>query len=151
MADDASSTNTASAPLSCTDINIEPPVGRGIDLEIVGLLGTTNGRECCMHECCGRSLKENDLLRIVRCVVTINNTTEEAIKFVKVTAEGDGCTVGFLPRCWFNLPKVQENINEFCIVRELYDESTNQCKRKKSKNNKGMAGVILLSTIPIGE
>jgi hypothetical protein len=84
-------------------------------------------------------------------VVTINNETEEAIKFVKVTAEGDGCTVGFLPRCWFNLPKVQDNIHKFCIIRELYAESPNQCERRKSKNNKGMAGVILRSTIPIGE
>jgi hypothetical protein len=63
MVDDAStSSNTASAPLSCTDINIQPPVGRGIDLEVVGLLGTSNGRQCCLHECCSRSLKENDLL-----------------------------------------------------------------------------------------
>ena len=76
---------------------------------------------------------------------------EEAVNFVRVTAEGDGCTVGFLPRIWLKLPKVQQNLNEFCIVTELYADSENQCKAIKSNRNVGMAGVILLSFIPINE
>jgi hypothetical protein len=118
---------------------------------VVGIHGNTNGRSCCVHDCCGDSLSENELLRLVKCVVTINKKTEEAVKFVRVTADGDGCTIGYLPRVWINLPMVQENINNFCIVREIYDESDNRCKRLKSHRNKGMAGVILLSSIPITE
>ena len=139
-----------SPSLSCQDINIPPPQG-GIDLKVVGLSDFTNGRSCCMHDCCGASLSENELLRLVKCVVTINKKTEEAVKFVRVTADGDGCTVGFLPRVWKNLPTDQQNSNSFCIVSELYDYSDNRCKRLKSHGNAGMVGVILLSSIPITE
>jgi hypothetical protein len=137
-------------PLSCEDVNIPPPQG-GNDLEVVGINGISNGRSCCIHDCCGASLSENELLRLVKCVVTINNQTEEAVKFVRVTADGDGCTVGYLPRVWKNLPIVKENINNFCIVRELFEHSENRCKRLKSHRNVGMAGVVLLSTMPITE
>jgi hypothetical protein len=136
--------------LNCVDLNIQPPEGV-IDLEVVGINGISNGRSCCQHDCCGASLSENELLRLVKCVVTINKKTEEAVKFVRVTADGDGCTIGFLPRVWLNHPKVAQNINNFCIVCELYDYSENKCKRLKSHRNAGMAGVILLSSIPIGE
>jgi hypothetical protein len=139
-----------SPSLNCTDVNIPPPEGV-IDLEVVGINGISNGRSCCQHDCCGSSLSENELLRLVKCVVTINKKTEEAVKFVRVTADGDGCTIGFLPRVWLKHPKVAQNINNFCIVRELYDHSDNKSKRLKSHRNSGMAGVILLSSIPIGE
>jgi hypothetical protein len=139
-----------SPSLSCEDINIPAPQG-GIDLEVVGICGNTKGRSCCMHDCCGDSLSVNELLRLVKCVVTINKEMKEAVKRVRVTADGDGCTIGFLPRVWTNLPIVQENIDIFCIVREIYDESDNRCKSLKSYRNKGMAGVILLSSIPITE
>ena len=144
------SSSPTSPPLSCLDINIPEPQG-GIDLEVVGLFGTSNGRSCCQHECCGRSLNVNELLRIVKCVVHVKGKSEDAIKFVRVTAEGDGCTVGFLPRIWMNLPKVIENLNNFCIVSELYSDSENRCKVIKGERNMGMAGVILLSSIPIEE
>ena len=124
MADDSGKTTInevgaeMSPSLSCEDINIPPPQG-GVDLEVVGINGNTNGRSCCMHECCGATLSENELLRLVKCVLTIKNKTEEAVKFVRVTADGDGCTVGFLPRVWIKLPIAAENINNFCIVREI--------------------------------
>jgi hypothetical protein len=70
-----------------------------------------------------------------------HNQTEEAVKFVCVTADGDGGTVGYLPQAWKNLPIVKENINIFCIVRELFEHSENRCKRLKSHRNVGMAGV----------
>ena len=91
----------------------------------------------------------NELLRIVKCVVTIKGKTEDAIKFVRVTGEGDGCIVGYLPRVWMKLPKVLENVNNFCIVSELYSDSENRCKVIKGERSMGMAGVLLLSSIPI--
>jgi hypothetical protein len=84
-------------------------------------------------------------------VVTINKKTDEAVKCVRVTADGDGCTFGIIPRVWMNLPLVQENINNFCIDREIYEESDNRCKRLKSHRNKGKSRVIVLSSLPITE
>jgi hypothetical protein len=139
-----------SPSLSFEDINIPAPQG-GIDLEVVGICSNTNGQSCCVHDCCGDSLSKNELLQLVKCVVTINKKTEEAVKFVHVTADGDRCTIGYLPRVWMNLPIVQKNINNFCIVREIYDESDNRCKRLKSQRNKGMAGFIFLISIPVTE
>ena len=139
-----------SPPLNCTDINIPVPEG-GVDLEIVGLLGKSNGRSCNQHECCGATLLNDQLLRLVKCCVMVRGKEEEAIKFVRVTAEGDGCTIGFLPRVWINLPKVVDNINNFCIVTEIYNDSENRCKRLTSHRIMGMAGVLLLSSIPMNE
>ena len=81
-----------SPPLDCTDVNISVPEG-GVDLEVVGLLGKSNGRSCNQHACCGETLLVDQLLRLVKCVVVVSGKEEEAVKFVRVTAEGDGCTV----------------------------------------------------------
>jgi hypothetical protein len=61
-----------------------------------------------------------------------NKKTEEAVKFVHVTADGDGCTIGFLPRVWLKHPKAAQNINNFCIVHELYDNSETRAKNEKA-------------------
>jgi hypothetical protein len=105
--------------LNCVDLNIQPPEGV-IDLEMVGISGILNGQSFCQHYCCGASLLENELLRLVKCVLTTNKKTEEAVKFVHVTAENDGCAIGYLPRVWLKHPKMAQNINNFCIVCELY-------------------------------
>jgi hypothetical protein len=85
-----------SPSLNCTDVNI-PPTEGVIDLEVVGINGISNGQSCCQHSCCGASLSANELLRLVKCVVTINKKTEEAVKLLRVTADDDGCTIYFLP------------------------------------------------------
>jgi hypothetical protein len=50
----------SSPPLSCEDVNTPPSQG-GNDLEVVGINGISNGRSCCIHDCCGVSLSENEL------------------------------------------------------------------------------------------
>jgi hypothetical protein len=42
------------------------------DLEIVGLRSGTNDRSCCQHEICGAQVLVGDVLRLVKCIVTIN-------------------------------------------------------------------------------
>jgi hypothetical protein len=68
----------------------------------------TNGRSCYMHDCCGDSLCVNVLLQLVICAVTINKKTEEVVKFVHVPVDGDGCTIGYLPKVWMSLPLWQK-------------------------------------------
>ena len=54
------------------------------DGEIVGLNGTSNGRSCESHDCCGKYISPDDLVRFKLTVVDIDGTVEEAIKVVRV-------------------------------------------------------------------
>ena len=114
------------------------------DLEIVGLLSSTNGRSCTVHGCCGDHVGVGDVLRLVECHVTVKGTVEKAVKCVKVVNGIDTCTVAFVPRALMNLPQVQNNLNGFVQVSEVYADSKNWYKKNKSHTNSGMASVELL-------
>ena len=108
-------------------------------LEIVGLESDTNGRSCTVHETCGESVEVGDALRLVECVISHNGVNKIAVKCVKVMDGQDTCTVAFLPRALASLPKVQQHLNKFVQVSELYNDSKNMYKRAKSQANHGMA------------
>ena len=114
------------------------------DLEIVGLNSCTNGRSCSLHPICGKSVVVGDVLRLVECIVTINNNTETAIKCVKVVDGVDTCTVAYVPRVVAKLEHVQDHLNKFVQVVELYGEAENSFKWSKSHRNLGMASCALL-------
>ena len=113
-------------------------------IEIVGLESSTNGRSCTVHETCGESVGVGDVLRLVECVVEHNGMNERAVKCVKVIDGHDTCTVAFVPRVAMNLPKVQQHLNKFVQVSDVYIGSKNTYKRSKSEANYGMAAVELL-------
>ena len=115
-----------------------------VDLEIVGLESSSNGRSCTLHRACGASVEPQDVLRLVRCTVTVNGEPEEAIKAVKVVDSVDTCTVAYVPRVQASLAKVQAHLNKFVQVVELYGRSSNAYKRSKSAGNRGMASVAFL-------
>lgn len=115
-----------------------------MEVELVGLEGSSNGRSCTVHSVCGVSVQVGDVLRLVPCVVTIDHVTEPAVKCVKVVDGMDTCTVAFIPRVQSKLPQVQKHLNQFVQVVELYADSPSPYKRKKSYTNKGMARVSLL-------
>lgn len=115
-----------------------------MDLEIVGLESSTNGRSCSIHTACGTSVKKGDILRLVPCVVTINHEVEPALKCVKVIDAVDTCTVGFVPRVQSQLKRIREHSDQFVQVTELYAESESPYKRTKSYSNHGMASAVLL-------
>ena len=115
-----------------------------MDLEVVGLLSDSNGRSCTLHACCGEHVVVGDTLRLVACVVTVSDKTEEAVKAVKISDGVDGCTVGFIPRVQARLPKVKQHLNKFVQVVELYKDANSPYKRSKSFQNKGMASVAFL-------
>ena len=83
-------------------------------------------------------------MRLVECVIEYNGVNEIAIKCVKVVDGQDTCTVAFIPRVTMSLPKVQQHLNKFVQVSELYSLSKNTYKRSKSEANYGMASVELL-------
>lgn len=114
------------------------------DIEIVGLAHHSNGRSCTLHEVCGRHVMVGDVLRLVKTVVTVNNIPEEGIVCVKVIDGVDSCKVGFVPRMMASLDRVQNHLNKFVVVKELYESSDNSYKRVKSHKNMGMACVALL-------
>lgn len=120
-------------------------------LEIVGLHSNSNGRSCCQHKCCGEHVKIGDVLRLVKCVVTINLQAEEAVKLVKIEDGTNCCTVGFVPRVFSRSPQVQQHINGFVQVIELYKDSENTYKNTLSTKNFGVASVVCLDDIPIPE
>jgi hypothetical protein len=106
--------------------------GKDIDFEIVGLFSSSNGIFCCQHKICGEHLCVGDVLCLVKTVIEIDQRNEEAIKLVKIIDGSDGCTVGFIPRVQSRLPKISRNINNFCVVQELYHSSNSVYKQKKA-------------------
>jgi hypothetical protein len=121
------------------------------DLEIVGLSSASNGRSCCQHHICGEHVAANDVLRLVKCVVVANGRTEEAVKLVKIVGGSDTCTVAFVPRVFADAKNVQDHLNKFVQVLEIYKESENTHKRYMSHQNCGMASVVFLDDIPVDE
>jgi hypothetical protein len=117
------------------------------DIEIAGLHSPTNGRSCTIHEVCGRNVKPGDLLRLVRTVVCVRGNNVDALKCVRVMDGVDGCTVAFVPKHFLKMQLVQDNINKFVYVKEMYRLSHNLYKREKSSMNFGMASCIFLENI----
>ena len=79
-----------------------------------------------------------DVLRLVECVVTVNNVTKRAIKCVKVINGVDTCTVAFVSCVIAKLEHVLAHLNKFVQVVELYGKAENLFKWSKSHCNLGM-------------
>jgi hypothetical protein len=126
-----------------SDIDPNEPIG-DIDMEILGLNSNSNGRYCTFHAVCGDHVRVGDVLWLVE---TVEGHLEDAVKLVKIMDGVEGCTVVFIRCLQINLPIVRRNINNFCIVKELYNNLKNTYKRTKSHCNIGMAGVVLLNEI----
>ena len=98
-----------------------------------------------------RFVRNNDVLRLVKTVVTINNKVEEGIKLCLIQEGCMTCTVGYVPRNYMKLAMVQKQVTRYCQVVELYSDSNNSYKRKLSHRNRGMASVAFLDEIPMLE
>jgi hypothetical protein len=125
------------------------------DLQFVGLYGTTNGRTCERHNCCGEHVSCGDLVRLKRTVVRVARDgearDEDAISVVKIEDGVESCTIGFIARTKMTLPIVVGSVNKLCIISDIYDTSDNKYLRGVSKRNVGMAGLNLVDNIPISE
>jgi hypothetical protein len=116
------------------------------DGEIVGLLESSNGRSCASHECCGKHIFPDDLVRFRLAVANVEGRIEQAIQVVRVRDGSESCTIGFLPR---NLVKSDKDkyVGKFAQIIELYENSENEVKRRKSHRNRGAASFRLLDDI----
>ena len=122
------------------------------DGEILGLRGTTNGRSCEQHACCGEIVRPNDCVRFKAAVVPIDGVDQAGIKAVLILDGTELCTVGFLGKNIAALKKTSDKfVNKFAQVIELYDSSENAAKRAKSHNNLGVCSFRLLEDIQIQE
>jgi hypothetical protein len=95
-------------------------------------------------------IKVNDTLRLKECIVIIDNQPEPAIKLVKIAEGCETCTVGFIPRMYYKLPKVKNSINGLLQVVSLYKDGTTY-KKHKDHANKGMASCVFMDDIPMLE
>jgi hypothetical protein len=132
-----------------------PPNEICSDLQFVGLFGTSNGRSCERHPCCGEHVGVGDLVRLKRTVVTVNRDgearAEDAIAIVRIEDSVETCTIGFIARTQMKAPLVIRSVNKLCVISEIYEGSDNSYLRSVSKKNVGMAGMNLVDNIPIGE
>jgi hypothetical protein len=119
-------------------------------IKICGLSANSNGWSCTSHENCGLFIKVNNILRLKECIVIINNQPEPAIKLVKIAKGSETCTIGFIPRMYYKLPKVKNSINGQLQVVSLYKDGTT-CKKHKDHANKGMASCVFMDDIPMLE
>jgi hypothetical protein len=115
--------------------------------EIVGLHSNTNGRMCTSHQCCGDHLRLNDLVRVKKCVLTVAGRVEEAGKVVRIIDGCESCTVGFIPKVLLHGEHLDNILNKYGQVTEMYDNSENSFKRRKSHLAKGMALCSMLNDV----
>jgi hypothetical protein len=87
-------------------------------------------------------------MRLVKCVVTINGELQDAIKCVRIVDGTDSCMAAYVPRSMVKNIKIETQLDSFVQVLELYDDSDNSHKRRKSHFNKGMADCIFIAAIP---
>ena len=116
---------------------------------MLGLNASSNGRSCEQHECCGKAVKADDVIRFKLAVVEdVLGKPLEMIKAVLIKDGTELCTVGFLGREVAALPSQRSKyIDKFAQVLELYNDNENSMMRKKSKRNAGMASFRLMEDI----
>ena len=117
------------------------------DGELCGLRLSDNGRRCSMHVACGKSLQPNDVVRFVTKVVDINGEIQEAVAAIRLDDGTEQCTVGFLPS---RLTRFENDkyVNKHAMIIEVYDQSEEKVKTRKSDGYNGAASFGLLEDIP---
>jgi hypothetical protein len=117
-------------------------------IEIYGILNSTNGRLCVTRFICGEHLNAGDLICFRSMVVDdVDGAPESAIATVCILDGTETCIVGFLPLS-IVLWRGRDFIGEFAQIIELYAHSKNPVLRRKSHQNFGVASFCMLQDIP---
>ena len=120
------------------------------DGKIVGLFGTSNGRACEQHQCCGGSVVADNLIHFKSGVVVLDgalasegdiNVMETVIKAIFVKDGMATCTTGFLPRHIMarGTMAIDRFMGKFAQIIKLYYLCDNSMVKNKSSRNQGMA------------
>jgi len=120
---------------------------------VVGLKGTSNGRSCEQHTCCGSCIQVGDLLHFKIGVVQHGDgMVETVVKAILIWGGTKTCTVGFALR---HIAVVERKCGliakHFAQIIELYDLYESASKKAKTDRNQGMASYCLLKDIPSQE
>jgi hypothetical protein len=114
-----------------------------IEGEIVGIRGTSSGRNCQQHpDGCGASLQVGEIFRFKRIVVEVEGTEIISIGAVKVVNGIDTCLIGFLPK--YVLGTQGEIVGKLATITRLYANSWRVTEREVDHRNVGVALYQLL-------
>ena len=107
-------------------------------VEIVGIRECNRGRSCAVHECCGKALKVDSVVRIKACSIWISelNKEEDAIEVVLVSGGKDTCRVGFLPA--FLIDDARLVHNRLAQVVSFLEDRTEKKLLNKNNQFRGM-------------
>jgi hypothetical protein len=108
-------------------------------LEIVGLHTGNYHRSCCLHKICGVTVKVGDRLRLVTCMVDLEEGMEEGNSLLKIKDETHTCTVAYVPRAYLSSRYIQDRVDDVVEVVELYKDSTSIIKQQQCNQKNGMA------------
>ena len=121
------------------------------DFEIVGLMMGSSGRACCQHEVCGIHLLAGNVVKLFTTIITnVGGVDESALAVAKVIDGTVGCRVGFVPRVQASVLQrrmINPGTGRFAIVKDIYNNSTNDYKVNKSKRNYGMASCTFIDNV----
>ena len=142
------STNTLVAEQELVDKEDDESEEPTRDMEVYGLASGSNGRNCMSHEICGKKVMVGSVMRLKKCVVkNAFDEHEEAIACIMVEDGMETCRVGFAPRFLIGTKQMDNNLNKHIMVTELYADSSDSAKKRKSFRNVGVAGVVFLSEV----
>ena len=132
-----------SSPFDMPLDTIEHPVG--ISVDIVGIEEGSCGRSCEEHGVCGTVLEENAVVRIRHVQILVDGSEESALAAYWIEDGIDRCHVGFLPR--HLLKHWKEYDGRIAQIVEMYNDSENSAKRRKSQRNLGCCCAVLIDTV----
>lgn len=117
-------------------------------LEVYGLQQSTNGRSCDRHSYCGDVVEVGDILAIKSLQVTTTQGDEAALGCYLIEDGIATCLVGFIPRFLLSEPMFNCGVSVFLLVVDLFWKSASPQKRRKSHQNCGVIGCIILKELP---
>ena len=122
----------------------------GRKVEIVGINESSRGRSCAYHECCGKILAIDKVVRLKVCrIINDANDEEAAIEAVHVTDGIDSCRVGFLPRDY--LDHVEDYHGRLAQITEFLRDSARKAELRRDAAYRGVCHAFIIDADMIEE
>ena len=115
--------------------------------EVVGMYGTTNGRSCNRHACCGREVLEiGSIVQFNTAQTEIDGDIRPGIAARHIIHGELRCIIGFLSRAIVIRSKGMLEGKQAQII-EFYKDNPNNTKRRKGYQCVGVARYRLLDQL----
>ncbi len=127
----------------------EPVHPGGILVEIVGTTVGCQGRLCEEHEICGKVLKEDVVVRLLKLQLMVEGKEEMVIAAIWVSDGVDRCHCGFVP-CHMVKHAARYDGALAQVTRVLSDdpETCDLAEQRMFHKNKGFCLAAIISTLP---